>query len=54
LFSLRTTKLTQKERTHAKRATETCALNAEFIVSYSSVSGKGKNELLDHFDRHLL
>ncbi|MDT9545859.1 MAG: YihA family ribosome biogenesis GTP-binding protein [Chlorobium sp.] len=46
-------KLTQKERTHAKRATASCALNAEFIVSYSSVSGKGKNELLDHFDRYL-
>ncbi|ABB23100.1 ribosome biogenesis GTP-binding protein YihA/YsxC [Pelodictyon luteolum] len=46
-------KLTQKERAKAKRVTASCALNAEFIVSYSSISGKGKKELLAHFDHYL-
>ncbi|KZK73781.1 MAG: GTP-binding protein [Pelodictyon luteolum] len=45
-------KLTQKERAQAKRSTESYALDAEFIVMYSSLSGKGRKELLAHFGRY--
>ncbi len=45
-------KLTQKERVKTARIMESCAAKAKFIVNYSSFSGKGKSELLAHFDHY--
>ncbi len=47
-------KLTQKEKVHTSRIMESCAAKAKFIVNYSSFSGKGKVELLAHFDHYIL
>ncbi|MEI8031806.1 MAG: ribosome biogenesis GTP-binding protein YihA/YsxC [Chlorobiaceae bacterium] len=46
-------KLTQKERVKTARIMESCAAKAKFIVNYSSFSGKGKSELLAHFDHYI-
>jgi GTP-binding protein len=46
-------KLSQKERHLARRAVESFSAKAEFIVNYSSFSGKGKNELLAHFEHYI-
>jgi GTP-binding protein len=46
-------KLTQKEKVHTRRIMESTATNAKFIVNYSSLSGKGKSELLAHFDNYI-
>ena len=46
-------KLTQKERVQTERIMESCATKAKFIVNYSSFSGKGKSELLAHFDHYI-
>ncbi|MGB7510476.1 MAG: GTP-binding protein, partial [Pelodictyon phaeoclathratiforme] len=35
------------------RIMESCAAKAKFIVNYSSFSGKGKSELLAHFDQYI-
>ena len=47
-------KLTQKEKVQTSRIMESCAAKAKFIVNYSSFSGKGKVELLAHFDHYIL
>ncbi len=46
-------KLTQKEKVHTRRMMESSATKAKFIVNYSSFSGKGKDELLAHFDHYI-
>ncbi|MEE9904903.1 ribosome biogenesis GTP-binding protein YihA/YsxC [Chlorobium sp.] len=46
-------KLTQKERTAALRAMESFSAKAKFIVNYSSFSGKGKAQLLAHFEHSI-
>ncbi len=46
-------KLTQKEKVQTRRIMESCAAKAKFIVNYSSFSGKGKSELLAHFDHYI-
>jgi GTP-binding protein len=46
-------KLNQRERAAARRVMETAATKAKFIVNYSSFSGKGKSELLAHFDHYI-
>ena len=46
-------KLTQKEMVQTRRIMESCAAKAKFIVNYSSFSGKGKSELLAHFDHYI-
>ncbi|MEI8102789.1 MAG: ribosome biogenesis GTP-binding protein YihA/YsxC [Chlorobium sp.] len=46
-------KLTQKEKVQARRLMESSATKAKFIVNYSSFSGKGKSELLAHFDHYI-
>ncbi len=46
-------KLTQKEKVQTSRIMESCAAKAKFIVNYSSFSGKGKSELLAHFDHYI-
>ncbi len=46
-------KLTQKEKVLTRRIMESCAAKAKFIVNYSSFSGKGKSELLAHFDQYI-
>ncbi len=46
-------KLTQKEKVQTSRIMESCAAKAKFIVNYSSFSGKGKGELLAHFDHYI-
>jgi len=46
-------KLTQKEKVQTRRVMESCAVKAKFIVNYSSFSGKGKSELLAHFDHYI-
>ncbi len=46
-------KLNQKERNQCRRIMESCAAKAKFIVNYSSFSGKGKSELLAHFDHYI-
>ncbi|MEI6756535.1 MAG: YihA family ribosome biogenesis GTP-binding protein [Chlorobium sp.] len=46
-------KLTQKQRVQTRRIMESCAAKAKFIVNYSSFSGKGKSELLAHFDHYI-
>ena len=46
-------KLTQKEKVQARRIMESTATKAKFIVNYSSFSGKGKSELLAHFDHYI-
>jgi GTP-binding protein len=46
-------KLNQKERVQCRRIMESCAAKAKFIVNYSSFSGKGKSELLAHFDHYI-
>jgi GTP-binding protein len=46
-------KLTQKEKVQTRRIMESCAAKAKFIVNYSSFSGKGKSELLAHFDQYI-
>jgi GTP-binding protein len=45
-------KLNQKERAAARRAMESFSSKAKFIVNYSSFSGKGKKELLAHFEHY--
>lgn len=45
-------KLTQKERAAARREMESFSAKAKFIVNYSSFSGKGKAELLAHFEHY--
>ena len=46
-------KLTQKEKVQTRRIMESTATKAKFIVNYSSFSGKGKSELLAHFDHYI-
>jgi GTP-binding protein len=46
-------KLTQKEKVQTRRIMESSATKAKFIVNYSSFSGKGKSELLAHFDNYI-
>ncbi len=46
-------KLTQKEKVQTRRIMESCATKAKFVVNYSSFSGKGKNELMAHFDHYI-
>jgi len=46
-------KLTQKEKVKAQRIMESTATKAKFIVNYSAISGKGKGELLAHFDHYI-
>ncbi|TCD47792.1 ribosome biogenesis GTP-binding protein YihA/YsxC [Chlorobium sp. N1] len=46
-------KLKQSEASKARRTMERCGAKAKFIVNYSSLSGKGKSELLAHFDHYL-
>ena len=46
-------KLTQKEQAAARRAMESFSAKAKFIVNYSSFSGKGKEELLAHFEHSI-
>jgi GTP-binding protein len=46
-------KLRQKDKVHTRRVMESCAAKAKFIVNYSSFSGKGKSELLAHFDHYI-
>ncbi len=46
-------KLKQKEKVQTRRIMESCAAKAKFIVNYSSFSGKGKSELLAHFDHYI-
>jgi GTP-binding protein len=43
-------KLKQSEKTRARRAMESCAAEAKFIVNYSSFSGAGRSTLLDRLD----
>jgi GTP-binding protein len=43
-------KLSQSEKAKARRAMESCAANAKFIVNYSSFSGDGRSALLAHLD----
>lgn len=40
-------KLKQSEIAKARRAMESCAAKAKFIVNYSSFSGKGRSQLLE-------
>jgi len=46
-------KLTQKDKVQTRRIMESSATKAKFIVNYSSFSGKGKSELLAHFDHYI-
>ncbi len=46
-------KLTQRDRVQARRMVESCGTKAKFVVNYSSISGKGKSELLAHFDYYI-
>ena len=46
-------KLRQKDKVQTRRVMESCAAKAKFIVNYSSFSGKGKSELLAHFDHYI-
>ena len=46
-------KLTQKEKVQTRRVMESCSVKAKFILNYSSFSGKGKSELLAHFDHYI-
>ena len=46
-------KLKQKEKVQTRRIMESSATKAKFIVNYSSFSGKGKSELLAHFDHYI-
>ncbi len=46
-------KLTQKEKVQTRRIMESTATKAKFIVNYSSFSGKGKSELLAHFEHYI-
>jgi len=46
-------KLTQKEKVHTRTIMESCAAEAKFIVNYSSFAGRGKSELLAHFDHYI-
>jgi GTP-binding protein len=46
-------KLRQSEKTKARRAMESCAPKAKFIVNYSSFSGVGKGDLLSQLDSHI-
>ncbi|NTV02928.1 MAG: YihA family ribosome biogenesis GTP-binding protein [Chlorobiaceae bacterium] len=43
-------KLSQAEKSKARRTMESCAPNAKFIVNYSSFSGEGRGKLLAEFD----
>lgn len=43
-------KLSQSEKSKARKAMESCAAKAEFIVNYSSFSGAGRSELLARLD----
>lgn len=43
-------KLTQSEKSKARRTMESCAPNAKFIVNYSSLSGSGRDRLLVELD----
>jgi GTP-binding protein len=43
-------KLTQSEKSKARRTMESCAANAKFIVNYSSFSGAGRSGLLAQLD----
>ncbi|MCE1274301.1 MAG: YihA family ribosome biogenesis GTP-binding protein [Chlorobiaceae bacterium] len=43
-------KLKQSEKTKARRAMESCAPKAKFIVNYSSFSGEGRSTLLAQLD----
>jgi GTP-binding protein len=43
-------KLSQSEKTKARRTMESCAPNAKFIVNYSSFSGEGRSKLLAELD----
>ena len=46
-------KLKQKEKVQTRRIMESSATKAKFIVNYSSFSGKGKSELLAHFEHYI-
>ncbi|HWR01071.1 MAG TPA: ribosome biogenesis GTP-binding protein YihA/YsxC [Chlorobaculum sp.] len=43
-------KLTQSEKSKARKTMESCAANAKFIVNYSSFSGEGRSGLLAQLD----
>ncbi|NTV68280.1 MAG: YihA family ribosome biogenesis GTP-binding protein [Chlorobaculum sp.] len=43
-------KLTQAEKSKARRTVESCAPKAKFIVNYSSFSGEGREKLLTQLD----
>jgi len=43
-------KLKQAEKSKARRTIESCAANARFIVNYSSLSGAGRDKLLERLD----
>jgi len=46
-------KLKQKDRVKAARALESCSRKTEFIVNYSALSGRGREELLEKLDGYL-
>jgi GTP-binding protein len=46
-------KLTQSQRINARRVIENSALNAEFIVNYSSFSSKARLELLAYLAKYI-
>ncbi|NTU59419.1 MAG: YihA family ribosome biogenesis GTP-binding protein [Chlorobiaceae bacterium] len=45
-------KLTQSEKSKARKTMESCAANAKFIVNYSSFSGAGRSGLLAQLDNY--